>query len=231
MARARSTFPLWRRLWSRAQAFTSPSTATARSARAAARRTCSNSLACASTLPPESVAPCHQRVSESDFFLRPPCIRPRGMPCRRGANSNARTVFNLLGPLTNPAGASAQVVGVYDASLTELMARALGELGVRRAFVVHGADGLDEISISGATYVAELQRRAGPQLIQSRRKILDCGGRRSKPFAAATRSRTPRSFTKFSAARCFIATWPAPRNRACQCGRGAGRSGSRGEFP
>ncbi len=69
----------------------------------------------------------------------------------------ARTVFNLLGPLTNPAGASAQLVGVYDKDLTELMAQALGELGVRRAFVVHGDDGLDEISISGVTHVAEVQ--------------------------------------------------------------------------
>lgn len=68
-----------------------------------------------------------------------------------------RTVFNLLGPLTNPAGASAQIVGVYDASLTDLLARALGELGVRRAFVVHGSDGLDEISISGKTTIAELR--------------------------------------------------------------------------
>jgi len=68
-----------------------------------------------------------------------------------------RTVFNLLGPLTNPAGASAQVVGVYDASLTDLLARALGELRVRRVFVVHGADGLDEISISGETFIAELR--------------------------------------------------------------------------
>jgi anthranilate phosphoribosyltransferase len=68
-----------------------------------------------------------------------------------------RTVFNLLGPLTNPAGASAQIVGVYDASFTEQLARALGELGVRRAFVVHGADGLDEISISGETFIAELR--------------------------------------------------------------------------
>jgi anthranilate phosphoribosyltransferase len=68
-----------------------------------------------------------------------------------------RTVFNLLGPLTNPAGASAQIVGVYDASLTDLLARALGELGVRRAFVFHGADGLDEISISGETTIAELR--------------------------------------------------------------------------
>jgi len=68
-----------------------------------------------------------------------------------------RTVFNLLGPLTNPAGASAQIVGVFDASFTELLARALGQLGVRRAFVVHGADGLDEISISDETNIAELR--------------------------------------------------------------------------
>ncbi len=68
-----------------------------------------------------------------------------------------RTVFNLLGPLTNPANASAQIVGVYDAALTEVVAKALGGLGVRRAFVVHGADGLDEISLSGETFVSELR--------------------------------------------------------------------------
>jgi anthranilate phosphoribosyltransferase len=77
------------------------------------------------------------------------------MPVRR--ELRVRTVFNLLGPLTNPAGASVQIVGVYEPSLTELVAQALGELGVRRAFVFHGAEGLDEISISGDTYISELR--------------------------------------------------------------------------
>ncbi len=68
-----------------------------------------------------------------------------------------RTIFNLLGPLTNPAGASAQIVGVFSESVVELEARALAELGAHRAFVVHGMDGLDEISISGETRVAEIR--------------------------------------------------------------------------
>ena len=70
------------------------------------------------------------------------------------------TIFNLLGPLTNPAGATAQVLGVFDARVSELMARALAALGCRRAFVVHGADGMDEISLSGETQVTELREGA-----------------------------------------------------------------------
>jgi anthranilate phosphoribosyltransferase len=66
-----------------------------------------------------------------------------------------RTVFNLLGPLTNPAGANAQIIGVASASLTEPLARVLAELGTRRAFVVHGADGLDEVSTTGESRVSE----------------------------------------------------------------------------
>lgn len=66
-----------------------------------------------------------------------------------------RTIFNMLGPLTNPAGANTQVVGVYAANLTELLARVLGELGCTRALVVHGADGLDELTISGESKITE----------------------------------------------------------------------------
>src|SRR5712691_11009493 len=67
------------------------------------------------------------------------------------------TVFNLLGPLTNPAGAQAQVLGVFSAEVIDLVAATLAELGVERAFVVHGAGGLDEISLAGETTVAEVR--------------------------------------------------------------------------
>lgn len=68
-----------------------------------------------------------------------------------------RTIFNILGPLTNPAGAQAQVLGVYNVKLTELVANVLKNLGSKHVFVVHGSDGLDEITITGKTYVTELK--------------------------------------------------------------------------
>jgi anthranilate phosphoribosyltransferase len=68
-----------------------------------------------------------------------------------------RTAFNLLGPLTNPAGARRQIIGVPRPELTELVARALAELGVDRAWVVHGAGGLDELSTLGYTKVSEVR--------------------------------------------------------------------------
>lgn len=67
-----------------------------------------------------------------------------------------RTVFNILGPMTNPAGALHQVIGVFDGAWTERIANALGSLGSRHALVVHGHDGLDEITITGSTRVSEL---------------------------------------------------------------------------
>ena len=69
-----------------------------------------------------------------------------------------RTVFNLLGPLTNPAHATCQVVGVYSADLVEKLAEALSILGLWRALVVHGSDGLDEITITGPTRIAEVRQ-------------------------------------------------------------------------
>jgi anthranilate phosphoribosyltransferase len=76
-------------------------------------------------------------------------------PVRR--ELGVRTLFNLLGPLTNPAGAQNQVLGVFHQSLTAKLAQVLGELGSRHVLVVHGADGMDEISISEGTYIAELK--------------------------------------------------------------------------
>ena len=69
----------------------------------------------------------------------------------------ARTIFNALGPLSNPAGATRQVVGVYSAALTETLAGVLGTLRSERAFVVHGSDGLDEMTLTGPTRVSELK--------------------------------------------------------------------------
>jgi anthranilate phosphoribosyltransferase len=107
-------------------------------------------------MPPERVGTAIETVGIG--FLFAPQVHTamkHAMAARR--ELGGRTVFNLLGPLTNPAGARAQVLGVYDASVVELVARALAELGVARAFVVHGADGLDEISLSGETHVAEVR--------------------------------------------------------------------------
>ncbi len=69
-----------------------------------------------------------------------------------------RTTFNLLGPLSNPAGAPRQIIGVWQKELTELLAGVLASLGTERAWVVHGEDGLDEVTISGKTFVAEVNR-------------------------------------------------------------------------
>jgi anthranilate phosphoribosyltransferase len=83
----------------------------------------------------------------------------------------ARTVFNVLGPLTNPAGARAQVVGVYAPSLVRTIAEVLAQLGARRAFVVHGAGGIDELSPAGPNLVCEVvegrvvEREIDPQAL------------------------------------------------------------------
>jgi anthranilate phosphoribosyltransferase len=118
------------------------------------------------------------------FLFAPAAHRAvrHAMPARRQVGG--RTVFNLLGPLTNPAGASAQVIGVFSAQVVEPMARALAELGARHAFVVHGLDGLDEISLSAETELAEVlngsvkQYRVSPEdfgLARAPREALAAG--------------------------------------------------------
>ncbi|HET6141895.1 MAG TPA: anthranilate phosphoribosyltransferase [Candidatus Acidoferrales bacterium] len=91
-------------------------------------------------------------------FLYAPALHTamkHAMPARRKLG---RTAFNLLGPLTNPAGARSQVVGVFSDRVVEKVAAALSELDVERAFVVHGEGGLDEISLAGETAVGDVQR-------------------------------------------------------------------------
>ena len=108
------------------------------------------------TLPPARVSECLEEIGIA--FLFAPAMHSAMryvQPARR--ELRLRTVFNLLGPLTNPAHASAQVVGVYSESLVEKLAHALQMLGLKRALVVHGADGLDEITITGPSKVAELR--------------------------------------------------------------------------
>src|SRR3954470_9929820 len=107
-------------------------------------------------LPPSRVAACLDQVGIA--FLFAPAMHSAMkyvQPARR--ELRLRTVFNLLGPLTNPAKASGQVVGVYSIELVEKLAEALTMLGIHRAIVVHGLDGLDEITVTAATRIAEVR--------------------------------------------------------------------------
>jgi anthranilate phosphoribosyltransferase len=107
-------------------------------------------------LPPDRIADCLDQVGIA--FLFAPSMHSAMkyvQPVRR--ELRLRTVFNLLGPLTNPARATSQVVGVYSAELVEKLAEALSMLGLHRALVVHGHDGLDEITVTGPTRIGEVR--------------------------------------------------------------------------
>jgi len=104
---------------------------------------------------PEQVGECIQQIGIGFLFA----------PALHGAMKHAigprkelgiRTIFNILGPLTNPAGANVQILGVFDADLTEPLAQVLGKLGSKRALVVHGEGNLDELTVTGETKVSEL---------------------------------------------------------------------------
>ena len=106
------------------------------------------------TAPPAIVERCLAEAGIGFFFA--PTFHPsmrHAAPVRR--ELGVRTAFNLLGPLTNPAGATRQLVGVPRSEFTELMARALMLLGTTRAWVVHGADGIDELTTTGYTKISE----------------------------------------------------------------------------
>ncbi len=108
---------------------------------------------------PEGVARCIETAGIGFMFA------PRYHPAMRHAAGprreiGVRTVFNILGPLTNPAHAGHQLVGVPRPELVETIARVLGELGAKRAIVVHGADGLDEIALSGPSIMGEYSNGA-----------------------------------------------------------------------
>jgi anthranilate phosphoribosyltransferase len=107
-------------------------------------------------LSPEAVGRCIDAVGIGFLFARShhPAMK-HAAPVR--AELGFRTVFNALGPLTNPAGATRQLIGVYDAALCEPLARALGNLGAEHVLVVHGGPGLDEVATFGETTVAEFR--------------------------------------------------------------------------
>ncbi|MDX1663720.1 MAG: anthranilate phosphoribosyltransferase [Candidatus Promineifilaceae bacterium] len=107
-------------------------------------------------LGPKQVAECVEEINIGFLYAvnHHPAMRFAIGPRRE---IGQRTIFNVLGPLTNPAGATHQLIGVYDPALTEVLARVLGELGTRAAYVVYGADGLDELSVTGVNRVSALR--------------------------------------------------------------------------
>ena len=165
--------------WRPPPARASPSTATGRSRRPPARPTCWRRSASRSSCRPERIA---RSIDELGFgFLFAPTHHPglrHAAPVRRELAT--RTVFNVLGPLTNPAGARAQIVGVYSPELVRTIAEVLARLGARRAFVVHGACGVDELSPAGPNHVCEVVdggvRRARDRSARARRAPLRARG-------------------------------------------------------
>ena len=128
-------------------------------------------------LPPERIA---RSIDKLGFgFMFAPTHHPamrHAAPVRRELAT--RTVFNVLGPLTNPAGARAQIVGVYSPALVRPLAEVLARLGARRAFVVHGAGGVDELSPAGPNQVAEV---AGGEVHDRTVDPLELGIERCQP--------------------------------------------------
>ena len=108
------------------------------------------------TIPPEKSAELLKNIGICFMFAQNYHIAMKFVaPIRK--ELGIRTVFNIIGPLTNPAGAKMELMGVYDRELVEPLAQVLSNLGVKNAMVVHGEDGLDEISLSAPTFVCEVK--------------------------------------------------------------------------
>lgn len=105
---------------------------------------------------PEIVEECIQQVGIG-FLFAPKLHGAMKYAIGPRREIGIRTIFNMLGPLTNPAGATSQLIGVYDPKLTEMFAGVLRNLGTKHAFIVHGMDGLDEVTIAAETRVSELK--------------------------------------------------------------------------
>jgi anthranilate phosphoribosyltransferase len=115
-------------------------------------------LGVAVALPPKEAVECLRATGFT--FLFAPALNPsmkRVQPVRKSLSF--RTIFNLAGPLSNPANARTQVMGVFAADRIAVVAQAMANLGIRHAFVVHGLDGLDELTVTGETMVAEVRCR------------------------------------------------------------------------
>jgi anthranilate phosphoribosyltransferase len=162
-------------------------------------------------LPPDDVAACIDEVGIGFLFapLFHPAMRHAAAPRRE---LGVRTIFNLVGPLSNPAGSCHQLVGVFGAEWTEPLAQALGHLGAQHVLVVHGEDGLDEISLAAPTRISEWRdgtlhtSRATPEDFGFRRcRVEDLEGGDRLEAASIVRA----ILTGASGPRADVAVWNA----------------------
>ena len=151
----------------------SPSTATARYPASRAAPTCWKRSASTSISKPEQIARCIDEVGVGFMFApNHHGAMKHAAPVRR--ELGVKTIFNILGPLTNPAGAKQQLIGVFHPDLVGIQVRVLQRLGSRRVIVVHGLEGLDEISHLRSDHGGRAEGRRDPRIQRSPRRISGC---------------------------------------------------------
>ncbi len=180
------------------------------------------------TLGPEMAAEC-LRATGFMFLFAPlyhPAMKAVG-PLRKALGF--RTIFNLCGPLTNPAGARAQVIGVLAPSRVLLVGRTLAALGARRAFVVHGSDGIDELTTTGESVVARIEEADGSDkpALKAARITPEMAGRSARNAGPVHRRRRADQ-RRAALRRAYRNSGGAARHRAAERGCGPGGSRTRG---